>query len=57
MLQWNFEKFLIDQQGHVVHRWASVTTPETIDVEVAKLLANAVDNTPGPSTEASSSTA
>ena len=36
--QWNFEKFLVDKNGNVVHRWASTTTPETIDAEVAKLL-------------------
>ncbi|KIM27528.1 hypothetical protein M408DRAFT_329973 [Serendipita vermifera MAFF 305830] len=39
-IKWNFEKFLIDQNGKVVHRWASTTTPATIDAEVAKLLAN-----------------
>ena len=37
-LQWNFEKFLIDKEGKVVHRWASTTTPESIDAEIAKLL-------------------
>ena len=36
--QWNFEKFLIDKQGNVVHRWASTTSPEAIDAEVAKLV-------------------
>jgi len=37
-IKWNFEKFLIDKEGKVVNRWASVTTPETIDAEIAKLL-------------------
>ncbi|KAF9052481.1 glutathione peroxidase [Hymenopellis radicata] len=37
-IKWNFEKFLIDKQGNVVHRWASTTTPESIDAEVAKIL-------------------
>ncbi|KAK7050868.1 Glutathione peroxidase 2 [Paramarasmius palmivorus] len=37
-IKWNFEKFLIDKEGKVVHRWASTTTPEAIDAEVAKLL-------------------
>ncbi|KAI4522792.1 thioredoxin-like protein [Schizophyllum commune] len=37
-IKWNFEKFLVDKNGNVVHRWASTTTPETIDAEVAKLL-------------------
>lgn len=36
--QWNFEKFLVDKNGNVVHRWASTTTPASIDAEVAKLL-------------------
>ncbi|KAI9730875.1 MAG: hypothetical protein M1834_005593 [Cirrosporium novae-zelandiae] len=29
-IKWNFEKFLIDPQGKVVGRWASLTTPETL---------------------------
>ncbi|KAF9471324.1 glutathione peroxidase-like protein [Pholiota conissans] len=37
-IKWNFEKFLVDKNGHVVHRWASTTTPEAIDSEVAKIL-------------------
>ena len=37
-LQWNFEKFLISKEGKVVNRWASTTTPEAIDPEIAKLL-------------------
>jgi len=37
-IKWNFEKFLIDKEGKVANRWASVTTPETIDAEIAKLL-------------------
>ena len=36
--QWNFEKFLIDKNGKVVERWASVTTPESIDAQVAKII-------------------
>jgi len=38
LIKWNFEKFLIDKEGKVVQRWASTTTPATIDAEVAKLL-------------------
>lgn len=38
MCQWNFEKFLVDKEGKVVGRWASTTTPEAIDAEIAKLL-------------------
>ncbi|EIN09702.1 glutathione peroxidase [Punctularia strigosozonata HHB-11173 SS5] len=37
-IKWNFEKFLIDKNGNVVHRWASTTSPAAIDAEVAKLL-------------------
>ncbi|KAI0707349.1 glutathione peroxidase-like protein [Earliella scabrosa] len=37
-IKWNFEKFLIDKEGNVVHRWASTTTPQAIDAEIAKLL-------------------
>lgn len=28
-IKWNFEKFLVDQKGQVVHRYASVTKPES----------------------------
>ncbi|PBL03544.1 glutathione peroxidase [Armillaria gallica] len=37
-IKWNFEKFLVNKEGKVVHRWASTTTPDHIDVEVAKIL-------------------
>ncbi|CAL1716646.1 unnamed protein product [Somion occarium] len=37
-IKWNFEKFLIDREGKVVHRWASTTTPQAIDADVAKLI-------------------
>ncbi|RDB25956.1 Glutathione peroxidase 2 [Hypsizygus marmoreus] len=37
-IKWNFEKFLVNKEGKVVHRWASTTTPEAIDAEVAKVL-------------------
>ncbi|KAJ7030380.1 glutathione peroxidase [Mycena alexandri] len=37
-IKWNFEKFLIDKEGKVVNRWASTTTPEAIDAEVAKII-------------------
>lgn len=36
--QWNFEKFLVNKEGKVVNRWASTTTPDAIDAEIAKLL-------------------
>ncbi|KAJ7838515.1 glutathione peroxidase [Mycena olivaceomarginata] len=37
-IKWNFEKFLINKEGAVVQRWASTTTPASIDAEVAKIL-------------------
>ncbi|KAF8627982.1 hypothetical protein AX15_004113 [Amanita polypyramis BW_CC] len=37
-IKWNFEKFLIDKNGKVVNRWASTTTPEGIDAEIAKII-------------------
>ncbi|KAF8520261.1 glutathione peroxidase [Hysterangium stoloniferum] len=37
-IKWNFEKFLVDKEGKVVNRWASTTTPEAIDQEVAAIL-------------------
>ncbi|KAF9917965.1 glutathione peroxidase gpx1 [Linnemannia zychae] len=37
-IKWNFEKFLIDRNGHVVERYASVSTPESIAKDVEKLL-------------------
>ncbi|KAJ7285130.1 glutathione peroxidase [Mycena rebaudengoi] len=37
-VKWNFEKFLVNKEGVVVQRWASTTTPEAIDAEVAKIL-------------------
>lgn len=38
LFQWNFEKFLIDKEGKVVGRWASTTTPASIESEVEKIL-------------------
>ncbi|KAF8656265.1 hypothetical protein AX16_002701 [Volvariella volvacea WC 439] len=37
-IKWNFEKFLVDKNGKVVHRWASTTTPDAIGMEVEKIL-------------------
>jgi len=37
-IKWNFEKFLVDKDGKVVNRWASTTTPQAIDAEIAKIL-------------------
>jgi glutathione peroxidase len=37
-LKWNFTKFLVDRQGHVVKRFATKTTPAELEDEVAALL-------------------
>ena len=37
-IKWNFTKFLVGKDGKVLDRFASATTPEKIDPEVAKLL-------------------
>ncbi len=38
-IKWNFTKFLVDAEGHVVKRYAPVDTPEKLDKDVAALLA------------------
>ncbi|KIW99771.1 uncharacterized protein Z518_10699 [Rhinocladiella mackenziei CBS 650.93] len=35
-IKWNFEKFLIDRDGKVVHRWGSVTKPESIEKDIIR---------------------
>ena len=37
-IKWNFEKFLVDQQGNVVQRFAPTVTPQQIESAVVKLL-------------------
>lgn len=37
-IKWNFEKFLIDRNGKVVGRYASTTTPESLEKEIETLL-------------------
>ncbi len=37
-IKWNFTKFLIDQEGHVIKRYASSTKPESIKGDIEKLL-------------------
>ena len=37
-IKWNFTKFLVDRQGHVVKRFESPQTPESIEPEVVALL-------------------
>ncbi|MDR1209018.1 MAG: hypothetical protein LBK41_01705 [Clostridiales bacterium] len=37
-IKWNFTKFLINQKGEVVGRFAPTKTPAALDKEVGKLL-------------------
>ena len=37
-IKWNFTKFLVDQQGRVVDRYAPATAPEKIEADLVKLL-------------------
>lgn len=39
-IKWNFTKFLIDRRGHVVKRYAPVTSPKKIERDVLQLLNN-----------------
>ncbi|KAG8935508.1 peroxiredoxin hyr1 [Tulasnella sp. 419] len=37
-IKWNFEKFLVDKEGKVVSRYASTTSPSSIEKDVERLL-------------------
>jgi glutathione peroxidase len=37
-IKWNFTKFLIDREGHVIERFAPNETPEEIEAKIASLL-------------------
>lgn len=37
-IKWNFTKFLIDRQGNVVSRYAPLTAPMKLEVDIIKLL-------------------
>lgn len=37
-IKWNFTKFLVDQSGKVIKRYGSISTPESIDKDIAALL-------------------
>ncbi len=37
-IKWNFTKFLVDKNGNVVDRFASTTSPESIEKDIIKLL-------------------
>ncbi|KAJ3384024.1 hypothetical protein HDU84_003223 [Entophlyctis sp. JEL0112] len=38
-IKWNYEKFLIDQEGQVVERYSSGTTPSDLEAPIEALLA------------------
>ncbi len=37
-IKWNFTKFLVDREGHVVERYGSTTKPKEIEADIKKLL-------------------
>ncbi|MFO1101385.1 MAG: glutathione peroxidase [Methylocystis sp.] len=37
-IKWNFTKFLVDREGHVVKRYASTDTPDAIAKDIEALL-------------------
>jgi glutathione peroxidase len=37
-IKWNFTKFLVDKQGHVLHRYAPATTPEELEKDIVEAL-------------------
>ncbi len=37
-IKWNFSKFLVDQQGRVIDRYAPTTKPDAIKADIEKLL-------------------
>lgn len=37
-IKWNFTKFLVDQNGTVMKRYAPTVTPESIEKDIAKLI-------------------
>ncbi|KAL3645693.1 putative phospholipid hydroperoxide glutathione peroxidase [Castilleja foliolosa] len=37
-IKWNFAKFLVDQDGHVIDRYAPTTSPLSIEKDIKKLL-------------------
>ncbi len=37
-IKWNFTKFLVDREGHVVERFGSTTKPSELEKDIKKLL-------------------
>ena len=44
-IEWNFTKFLLDQNGHVVERFEPLVTPYEIEDEIIKLLIKNIEST------------
>ncbi len=43
LVKWNFTKFLVDQNGKTIKRYAPATTPEEIRSDIEKLIPNQND--------------
>ncbi|SDM88440.1 glutathione peroxidase [Sediminibacillus halophilus] len=39
-IKWNFTKFLVDKNGHVVKRYAPSTKPESMEADIQQLLSS-----------------
>lgn len=37
-IKWNFTKFLVDQEGHIIRRYAPTTNPLSIEKDILELL-------------------
>jgi glutathione peroxidase len=37
-IKWNFTKFLVSREGKVLDRFASLTSPDRLDKDIAKAL-------------------
>ncbi|KAJ2678484.1 hypothetical protein GGI25_002278 [Coemansia spiralis] len=43
-IKWNFEKFLVDREGTVAERWATTTSPASIDSTIKGYLTKKEEN-------------
>lgn len=37
-IKWNFTKFLIDRNGHIIERYGPTTTPKSIEADLMKVI-------------------
>lgn len=42
-IEWNFAKFLIDREGHVVNRFSAKTAPKDLEEAIQKCLVNMIN--------------